>query len=597
MKKRFAVLLAVLLAITCGACSRDTSGPAEASGEKPAEQAAEETKEGSAAGAALDAAFEAGQVVFEPKAFAKPDPATCRVIAPPEDAWRIIQGIRTDDEGNGDEATASAEISVSVEHAGRIRKTDTPTPVPEPAAMDEAAVREMLAKGELTICSYSPDGKHGIGYLVTDEITVPVAVSEDTAAIVYPSKSRGVEDTYGIEEKYYRRCWTTLRAGSFLGMGREGMIWSPGGRYCCGLNGEMIRSRIVLSNGGIPAIVDTQTGEMFLLDAYSGNFTEEDSGFMTEGFFSDDEQYFYGVFRGNSYSLLTTGWQYILIRYSLATYEAEPVQYLISDMRSVAMLADQRMLMLSDMIQRAKLSDDDRGYYTMMAYAKDGMIQESLVIPLLGNNGNHELVFSPASGTGLLLSSTKTIDTYKVARTAPDNQMVQPTIGMYGLSVIDPQKRLAESLNTIWMVFGGPDAPRISELETKQFATLQDTREFFFPSGGSDSGQDGEKTELPWTILEAELSPDGRYAALAAFSRREESPDGESRIRLLIVRLSDMKMIASDGLEAYMQADSSSLYYASKYSETHSLMNWSDAGLIIDIGTGTPVLWQLKGLN
>ena len=595
MKKLIAVLLAVLLAATCGACSKDPSAPADASVTEEAGQDRPESSGGLTAGAALEAAFEAGKVVFVPKAFAKPDPATCKVVAPPEEAWGIVQNIRTENEG--DETGAKAAIKTSVQVSGpgirkRNSETQTPAPVPEPAAMDEAAVRDMLAKGKLTIRSYSPDGKHGVGYLATEEMTVPVAVSEDTVAVVYPSRTRGAEDTYGTGEAYYRACWAAPQPGSPMGMGREGMIWSPDGRYCCGLNGEIYRkSGNHHANGGMPAVVDTQTGEMFLLDAYSNNLLEKEGCFMTEGFFSEDGQYFYGAVFG-----IEWGEWYALVRYNLATCEEEKILDLPSDMLTVAMLPDERILMLSDKNRKAKLSEDDSPYYSTLVYAGDGEIRETLVIPLLSGAGDHELVYSRASGTGLLLSSTKTIDMNRAEMIAMD-QPAKPGITMYALSVIDPRKSLAENLETLWMVFGPPDAPRITGMEAEQFATLREAQEYFFPPDKTGSGQDGEKTEQPWMILETELSPDGRYAALAAVSRREESPDGNYEARLLVVRLSDMKMIAAEGLEAYTGADSVGLNTAVWYSQSYSLLNWSEAGLIIHTGTGSPVLWQLEGLD
>ena len=147
---------------------------------------------------ALDAAFEAGRVKFTQANYPLPDLATCEIVAPPDELWQFA-GI-------------------------------------EP--MDEAQMRAVLTQAELTVFSYAPDGRSGIGMLAVGEGALPFAMSPDRLAIIWPNESRGAYDSYGQLAKVYQRffLYQDSAAGPF-GMGEEGAIWSHSGRYCCVVNG------------------------------------------------------------------------------------------------------------------------------------------------------------------------------------------------------------------------------------------------------------------------------------------------------------------------------------------------------------------------
>ncbi len=534
MKKAMAVLL-LLTILTSGAASAE-----------------------SATGAVLDEGFEKNWVTLEKAPFEKPDPETCRIAAPPEEAWGIIQGIRTESQGE----EAETEI------------------IP----IDEAMIRNLLAEGEIVILSYAPDGKHGVGYIGTENAALPVAVSEDSIAVVYPSRSRGVEDIYGMAERYYLRRWLKPGNNSYLlGTGRSGMAWSPDGRYCCAINGELIRNERNLKDGGMPAIVDTQTGEMFLLDAYGKNYLKEDGGVLTTGFFSSDGQYFYGVFIGAKYPSETEDRGYVLIRYSLATYEAERIMDLDTDVQSAAMLPDGRILMLS--VRRGR--DDP----LELAVIRDGEYTERQAVPLTEEAVTCELAVSPASGSAMLLTMTSG-NSSAARRSVTDAGAVTPVaVSVYAVSSVSPEKPLAESLETGWVVRGRIYIQRLEGVDAEHLSSITALQEYLLPPGGTAVDFLTGKAEAPWKIWEAELSPDGRYAALLVSVNRGDTPDGRIKIFLQIVRLSDMKMLTAAGFILDLEEVNRN-YMLTRASETGSILNWSEAGIIFC--AGEPELWKIR---
>ena len=201
---------------------------------------------------ALDAAFEAGRVAFTQAGFLLPDLTTFEIVEPPDDLWQFA-GI-------------------------------------EP--MDEAQMRAVLAQAELAVFSYAPDGQSGIGMMVVGEGMLPFAMSPDRLAVIWPREDRGVQDSYGLMDKVYHRFYFGQDPGArHFGMGEEGAVWSPTGRYCCVLNSARVLQEMHIEFGA-PFIIDTQTGELFALDAFNPKLMSEDSGCWIGGCFSRDDSAF-----------------------------------------------------------------------------------------------------------------------------------------------------------------------------------------------------------------------------------------------------------------------------------------------------------------
>ena len=215
---------------------------------------------------ALDAAFEAGRVKFTQANYPLPDLATCEIVAPPDELWQFA-GI-------------------------------------EP--MDEAQMRAVLTQAELTVFSYAPDGQSGIGLLAVGGAALPFAMSPDRLAIIWPREDRGVQDSYGIMDKVYHRFYFGQDLGaSPFGMGEEGAIWSHSGRYCCVVNGMRVlrEGRVEF---GAPFMVDTQTGELFALDAFNPKLLSEDGGCWIGGCFAGDDSAFYAMAVASRYGKIET---------------------------------------------------------------------------------------------------------------------------------------------------------------------------------------------------------------------------------------------------------------------------------------------------
>ena len=215
---------------------------------------------------ALDAAFEAGRVAFTKADFPLPDLATCEIVAPPDELW-VFAGI-------------------------------------EP--MNEAQMRAALARAELAVFSYAPDGRSGIGMLAVAEGALPFAVSPNRLAIIWPNESRGTYDSYGQLGKVYQRffLYQDSAPGPF-GMGEEGAIWSSSGRYCCVLNSMRVLQEMRLEFGA-PLIVDTQTGELFALDNCNPTLMSADGGCWIGGCFAGDDSAFYAMAVASRYGKIET---------------------------------------------------------------------------------------------------------------------------------------------------------------------------------------------------------------------------------------------------------------------------------------------------
>lgn len=152
--------------------------------------------------------------------------------------------------------------------------------------------------------SFSPDGR--IGLYTTGSGLVLLHEDGSTQPLVI-NENRSAADTYGNLAKVVSR--------GAQGIGNEGLVWSPDSRYAAIVN----NARVVQMAQFIydPIIIDTQTGEVFLLATYANAINKDNSGVMLTCTFSADSRYLYAVILGS-----LTDARFCLVQYDLATYEA-----------------------------------------------------------------------------------------------------------------------------------------------------------------------------------------------------------------------------------------------------------------------------------
>ena len=454
---------------------------------------------------ALDAAFEAGRVTFTQADFPLPDLATCEIVAPPDELWQFA-GI-------------------------------------EP--MDEAQMRVALAQAELAVFSYAPDGQSGIGLLAVGGGALPFAISPDRLAIIWPREDRGVQDAYGLMDKVYHRFYfgQDLGAGPF-GMGEEGAIWSPTGRYCCVVNGMRVLREGRVEFGG-PLMVDTQTGELFALDAFNPKLMSEDGGCWIGGCFARDDSAFYAMAVARRYDD-----PYTLIRYDLETCEAAPCAgFEINSLPAMAMLADGNLFALLDF----RKSDDPQA---LASIAPDGSVvtREMLLKGDFWRFRAASACCSAESGWALLRGMFITTD-------IPG--------GCLGLQRLSAADGFSEGADIVWVLPAG--ARRFEALDAAHMPETQKDWVMDF-------------VDRHMQILDVRLSPNGRYAAVLAMMNGAQH--GETA--LLIVRLEDMAVLPAQGVDL----GKTDRWVVDAGTGIH-MMSWSEAGLLLS----TSGLWQLEALD
>lgn len=124
---------------------------------------------------------------------------------------------------------------------------------------------------------------------------------------VMPNESRGVPDAYeNLAE---------IASWGVKAIGNEGVVWSPDGNYIALVHHDNLIRRFLFILD--PMVIDTRTGEMFLLATYDVRFTVGDSATVVTACFSGDSRYLYAVMIGrhddNDFSL---------VRYNLETFGA-----------------------------------------------------------------------------------------------------------------------------------------------------------------------------------------------------------------------------------------------------------------------------------
>ena len=444
----------------------------------------------------LDLAFEEGEVRFAAVEPALPDFDTCELVIP-DDIWNALAS----------------------------------------SGVDESRLRSMMKQGAVTPVSFSPDGTCLAAMLEIDGGSTPIVIAGDQVALIYPTESRGVEDIYGNLQKTYDSWIANPRRP--MGAGDEGFIWSPGGHYfsISNVNTMLVNMQFARVN---PIVVDTWTGEMFLVDTYSDKIFDDSNGAMITGCFSEDERYFYELFYGTGYSTRT-----MLLRYDLETFEVQPLAGLETNgYPALSMLRDGRMLTISDTMQRDKF----QGLAVMSP--EGGLEITPMPVPLRAWYANRTYY---SAESGWLLVRGRTQGSASTLLTAI--QRVQPDG--------DP----AKGLNAAWALNwddGVMDPLDLTKLDPKNSVLdEEDLSELLAPYA---------------VLLDVKLSPDGRYAAMLAVKGNDA--------QVYIARLEDMALLPAGNVEVATSV------LAGSVNGGVPLLSWSEAGLLV-FTNGVPALWQL----
>ncbi|MCR4622822.1 MAG: hypothetical protein K5663_12155 [Clostridiales bacterium] len=432
-------------------------------------------------------------------------------------------------------------------------RIENPMPVPEscefslpPAEVLEAwglsgisaeEVSAMLRQAQLTVINYSPDGTHGVGYLVSGDSFLPAAVSQGRIAIIYPTHERGVDDQFNILEKYYQQSCLQRNTYTPFGMGEEGTIWSPSGRYCCSLYSDGL-FKMGKGDSCSPIFTDTHTGEMFLADSFNPSLFKGDAGSWVCGCFSDDEQYFYAMYYGHRFEHLCT-----LVRYDLATLEYEELYGMdINGYPTLTQLKDGTLLTFSDTRQIGTAAQQ------LIKVYPGGATESSPIDELMRISQDYALYYrrlycSGESGWAVMPASL-------TGKTAGETAL--------GFLRFRPEESLSERTDVLWMICAQTLQPesfskeKLAEYYASEFDRYWADKDYLF-------------------IYDIKLSPEGRYAAVIA-----GSPEGRLHDQItvmLIIRLSDLKTLVAGGID--VGNVSSLAVRRNKY-----LLNLSDEGVL-----------------
>ena len=459
---------------------------------------------------ALDKAFSSGKLVLSEKTLPLPDPDTCEIQAPPRDLL-----------------TALLE------------------PYP-----DEAEIREALKTGEVMILACSPDGKTLVGYVYQEETEertqIPLIFSGNQVRMIYPSATRGVEDPYRNLPTYYSKYYYMTGTGAVrtncqLGIGEEGLAWSPDGRYYYAGNYHLLYT----NRGSSHYIVDTQTGEIMTLT--SAPFSGGGSGIYS-GCFSNDGQalYVYG-FGG-------------VAKLNLDTFEAALVaQYDMSSdvIPSLTMLKNGKMLAVDNGIRSGEKTSIDW-------IGQDGNIQRQEYPFETRQWAGRRVVYSPESGLAVIWQESRMMDEY---RTEP--------VGGDGLYIFRPDEDRADNLDQAWFID--------NDTGEAGFAPVAD---LFVSKDGT--ARPKEFDHFAYRFLDMELSPGGRYLALLLYRfQADRTSDPDPELKLLVIRLEDGASLAAENFDIFEDRSKTSLQLtkgsrvSSRAGEYLPILNWTEGGLVV----------------
>ncbi len=425
---------------------------------------------------------------------------------------------------------------------------------------DEAEIREALRTGKLTVLAYSPDGKTAVAYVIPDgsKAQFPLIISGDQVRMIYPSASRGAGNADGGLYKYYSDFYGRFDPGVGnpvsaypLGIDYHGLVWSPDGRYYYAQNYQYN----FLNSKSVHFICDTQTGELVSLDSFTSETWEDGNfGILHGGCFSPDGQYFYAALMSRKYG---DDAQNKIVRYDLNTWEATrlaSLESLVAAMEAfrngdVMVLEWQNRSTESERIVRIRPD----GSVTAHTYPQPAYIWYG-----------REIVYSPKSGWAVIRGDSQLSGQYSTS----------PISGL-GIQPFMPESAEKPDMESALFV----------DNETRELVYAP-IMERFYADGGTEAGpRRREYNGMAFQILDLDLSPDGRYAAMLVFRFDRRFGNG-SELYLMIVRLEDRACLVAEGLDIYEEQGAWKMekgQIVGQFANSkglHDVINWTEAGLL-----------------
>lgn len=427
---------------------------------------------------ALDSAFEEGRLVLEKAEF----PAvTADAIEIADEVWDIL-----------DEKKPADPVSLFS------------------AYLSETAIAWL---------SLSPAGNSGI---LAAEGMPGFSYYDGKYHMFYPSPTRGVEDAYGnlarmfssLARVYAGRNVTGLQAS----VGREGVIYSPDGRYAAILNCDSTIQTAQYYQD--PVVIDLSTGEMILTTTYADKLNEEDVGAVTTGAFSADGRYLYYMVFGKGNEFRTA-----LYRYDFQEDQTE-LCYSGSDFHyypHLVEIKDGSFLILQDVLNLGEIQGITRIAFENGAWTGADRTFD-LPMPYWKCK---ELLYSARSGYALVPGECNLLSGVNYAF-----QCVRPDEDFAGLNR--------------YCSISKADG-QILAMTADEISAQVDT----WANRLKDSGKSVSDIypEIPFqTIAKMAMSPDGRYALLLTINYGTPENPTTSR-HLYLVRLDDLAVREVAGID------------------------------------------------
>jgi len=395
-----------------------------------------------------------------------------------------------------------------------------------------AEMAAVLPYVDFTWISLSPAGNSG---LLVDEGSTGVCYYEGKYRVLYPSSTRGVEDTNGNLSRIFS---TGLRKL----LGKEGVVYSPDGRYAAVFNYEytLVQMKFILD----PIVIDLSTGEMFLTATYQNNYMKaEGAGAVTTAAFSSDGRYLYYMLYGNTAEYHTALYRYDLQEDTTERcYSGSDMTYYpyLSETDSGALIILRDVYKYDEMQGMMRMADED-GTWKGTEFAFDLPLQYWY---------SRSLMYSANSGYAFVPGKPRSTD-----------------FG-YAFQCIRPDDDFA-GLNQYCAV--SKESNQIQVCSADEIKALFGNR--------TDAATDAY-LDMPFQrILTSVLSPDGHYVLLITENSGSRDNPEKSR-HLYLVRLADLAIREIEGMEPYaIQVDISKNYPPVIEWNTDTLIIGTDDGI------------------
>lgn len=382
-------------------------------------------------------------------------------------------------------------------------------------------IRERLGRisdaSEMLIGSIAPGGKSGFAILNRNYF----AFYDGKYRLIHPSPDKGADDVYR------NLASLLLRIRGIIPY--EGIVYSPDGCLAVIPNVETAIAQRKYSID--PALIDLRTGEIRLIETFSNNLFDENSGTMIAARFGrDSETLYYTVFSMSAVELY---------RYSIQEEQTELIlrtpEYLYNsqfgtywEFSGLALTPDGNFALISDNSpnsgnpqQLVLLKTKDEIVFTVEPHNIPDFREQGAVLKTFSS--------SPESDNALLYFRNDAARSARWAKTIDGETMQSGKIlNLPDLLIVARPDKDLEGLDNLWAI-------QAESLQAVQM-TEDDIRNY--------PQEDDSKLDLNslCRIMEVEQSPDGRYALLLV--------SYQSEYKLLMLRLSDMCLRLVEGIDA-----------------------------------------------